>query len=234
MAFDRFGLPVTEYGDGGDSCATAGNLIALGKNLDMPIHLYVKGEEPVRHPDSFEWYGRPGRFSRDQLLGLLNGLVVQHPNFQDVKSRLFKMHKKKLFITAWNRIHNWVYDTREEHEKKSNPNVEWDKMPKTPDFTGPEVWALWIRAYRFWPFYPLLWLFDIETLIGGIHWRFFRKDRVTRNHLLVTMTSKKYMPTLISFLNYYMTPRKDLLLRWKGHCETTREINAFEGLEDLP
>jgi hypothetical protein len=69
-----------------------------------------------------------------------------------------------------------------------------------PDITGPEIWASWIRAFRFWPLYPLLVVFDIQTLIGAIQDRYFPSTTIQMNQVLMTDYSTRIMPTPISLL----------------------------------
>lgn len=199
----------------------------LVAGFQIPIQHYLMNEEPVRHPDQNKWYGRPGRFSRDQLVALLCGMAIDRRN-QWARLRLFRMHQKLGLVLAWNKIRNFQYETEEEHRVKSTPDVRWNMEPKMPDICGPEVWALWIRVWRVWILYPLLFLFDLETLAGTLHWRWFRKDNVARNHMLVAHVSRKVMPTPTSWLSYRLTPWKDLKERWKRHCDATGEIYYME------
>lgn len=225
MNTDKLGLPLTEGADGGDSCATAGNLLVTG--FQVPIQYYLMNGEPVRHPDKNKWYGRPGRFSRDQLVALLCGMAIDRRN-EWAREKLFSMHRKRWFVLAWNRIRNHVYEDYEEHRTKSTPDVAHRPEPKFPDITGPEVWALWIRVWRMWILWPLLLIFDLENLVGTLHWRWFRDDRVTRNHMLTTHVGREVMPTPWSYLSYRLTPWTDLRARWKAHCEATGEWYSMD------
>lgn len=229
MNTDKLGLPLTDGGDGGDSAAIAGNLLVTGHQV--PIQYYLMNEEPVRHPDQNKWYGRPGRFSRDQLVAMLCGMAIDQRN-EWARETLFKMHRKKWFVLAWNKIRNHVYETEEEHRVKSTPDVAWNPAPKFPDICGPEVWALWIRVMRAWWLYPLLFLFDLESLLGSIHWAAWRKDNVARNHLLVTHVSMEVFPSLWSWMSWHITDWKDLKARWKHHCEVCGEPYAMENVGD--
>ena len=227
--FDVTGLPVTKDGDGGDSCATAGNLLVTEEfPRMMPVGMYLYGTEPVRHPDRNKWYGRPGRFSRDQLVAMLCGLAMSHNPW--ARKELFKMHFKRGFVLAWNRIRNHVYEDPAEHLAKSTPDVLWNPRPKMPDICGPEVWALWIRVWRAWPLYPLLLVLDLESFLGALHWRYFRRDNVARNHLLSVYIGVQVMPTPISILSYYATDFVELKRRWKNHCAATGELYSMKGI----
>lgn len=223
---DKWGLPVTRDGDGGDSCATAGTLAALRAPSPriLRIAYLPKHAEPLRHPDSTQWYGRPKRFSRDQLISFICGLIIQENPW--LLKRLFKQHAKRGFLTAWNTMRNFVYETEEEHKLKSTPDVPWDPSWKFPDPTLFEVWGLWIRAMHAWYLYPLLFIFDLETLGGALTWRWIRTDRVCRNHLLVLHVTRYRYPTPVSWLARKVTPVDDLIQRWSEHCQDTGEYDS--------
>lgn len=219
---DRDGFPGTqgESGefDGGDTAAILGGMIALSKFGQLesytPLRLVqlqsrlFKHGAPIRHPDSLKWYGCNDRFSRDQLVATLCGLVVV-PN-QVFCALLFAAHKSRWFLTAWNTRKNGVMGAPK----------------KFPDITLFEVWGLWIRIMRPWWRHLVLWFFDIETLIGAIHWRLFRKDRVTRNHMLVMLTCMNHSPTPALWLAYRITDWPEMVLRWKDHCTAVREYDT--------
>lgn len=237
--FDLDGFPVTNSGDGGDSAAQWGNLMAINPTAGLAklATAYLGQETPLRHPDKNKWYGLEWRFSRDQLVAYLCGLIGMKraglAGLEVATLRLFKMHRRQWFLLAWNRYRNHVYPTLVEHMAKATPDVYWRPQPKFPDVTGPEVWALWLRLYLegrpFFLLRPLIWLalnvLDLETLIGSVHWR-FRKDRVTRNHLLTTIVSRASSPTVTSWLNFKISPTAELIERWSAHCEATGELNT--------
>lgn len=201
--------------DGGDSAAIIGTLIALnavGKfktELDELRSSLLHADGMVRHPDTSMWYGQVDRFSRDQLIPLLCSYIVDY-RWREVM-HILELHKKNWFLTAWN--------------KKGNGHM--DLPDKFPDITGPEVWALWIRMRVVTPrwFWDLLLpVFDLETLIGSIVWRFkSSKDRVTRNHMLVCLTGMRYRPTWVMRLAFRINDWDDLIGRWYGHCASVNE-----------
>lgn len=224
--FDSLGLPVTDKGDGGDSAAEAGTLLALDPHSDFSVWRYLPITGPVRHPDTDKWYGRPWRFSRDQLVALLCGLAMRRgPEYFNAREDLYYMHRRRKFLTAWNYKRNFVYDTLAEHLEKSSPDVRWDFFDKQPDITGPEVWALWFRAWRKGIAWPLLWLLDLETLVGAVVWR-FKSNGLGRNHLLVCFVSTSILPTPISWLARLITPTKRLIDEWGEHCRRTGAIDT--------
>lgn len=227
--FDEDGFPGTmgEDGtfDGGDTAAIIGTMACLepgvpaDKRLLMYPHMMVRqliyDEEkyprrsPVRHPDPTKWYGQEDRFSRDQLIPLLCYMLslVLYDKRLDV---LFEMHKRNWFLFAWNTRKNGSFDAPE----------------KPADITGPEIWALWIRIYKPIIGMLFLWVLDIETLVGSVIWRWFRKDRVTRNHMLVCITAYKSVPTITMRLAYHLNDWQDLIDRWDAHCQAVGEENT--------
>jgi hypothetical protein len=228
---DKYGLPVTASGDAGDSACICGTLMTVDDNYKTPnnLHMYVNDETPVRHPDTDKWYGRPWRFSRDQLIGLLCGLIARRNRDADVLlvgHSLFQKHLLRGFLFAWNRIRNFQYETVGEHLIKSTPDVKWNSKPKMSDITGPEVWGLWIRFWNWWPLYPLLLIFDLETLVGAILWRWKPKNDITRNHMLIMITQKNCMPTPASWLALKLTNKNDLCERWHRYCVAVGEIDT--------
>lgn len=235
---DAKGFPVTSAGDGGDSAAQWGNVMAINPNFAMSTLApkYFGNETPVRHPDKSKWYGLDWRFSRDQLVPFICGLIgMKRARLDDqgAGKKLFQMHSRRGFVLAWNKYRNHVYPDLAEHNAKATPDVLWRPEPKFPDFTGPEVWALWLRLFlesrRFFLCWPIAWLvlnvLDLETLIGSIHWR-YREDRVTRNHLLVSIVARASTPTLVSWVNFRVCNFEDLINRWDDHCEATGELNT--------
>lgn len=205
---DQDGLPGTigDDGkfDGGDTAAILGTL-RFFQNRTYPSLIWdYRTDVPLRHPDGSRWYGQPDRFSRDQMISILCGMLGSFSIFQH---KLYRAHKRRWFLTAWNIRKNGVMDTPK----------------KFPDITGPTVWALWLRLRgpRWAPL--VLWLLDLEMLLSALHWRYLRKDRVTRNHMLVSLASVKYSPTWVSRLVDRINRWPDLIERWRLHCEIVGE-----------
>lgn len=206
--------------DGGDTAAILGTLSTLSPNRlwDYKITHLVDLGYPIRHPDHTKWYGQPDRFSRDQLIPLICAAITPARRLVPFiwMERLYNKHKQQLFLLAWNR----------------RGNGAMDKPLKSPDFCGPEVWALWIRYKRPWWGRLVLWLLDLESLGSAIHWRFWRKDFVCRNHMLVSITCRKHMPTWVSRITYRINNWPDLIGRWRAHCIATREYDTSDLFEE--
>lgn len=226
--WDKWNLPVTKEFDGGDSAAEAGTLIALephtwGKEIN--IKHYLQSHGPVRHPDRDKWYGRPGRFSRDQLVAFMCGLCMLPHSF-DEKEDLYFMHKRNWFLRAWNRVRNFQYESIGEQVVKA-PGVRWNPYEKVPDFTGPRVWALWLRMWPRWWKWPVLCLLDLETLVSAVVWA-FRKDGLARNHLLSLYVGTSVLPTPIMWVARWITDVNTLAYMWGAHCRRTGSIDTSE------
>lgn len=211
---DKDGYPGTlqEDGtwDGGDTAAILGTLWFFNKGPSLPLPF--NGNAPARHPDKSKWYGQPDRFSRDQLIPILCDLAMN----SSVIPRLRTSHKSRYYLTAWNTRKNGVMDAPK----------------KFPDFTGPEVWALWLRVYKPWWARLVLPFLDLELLLSAIHWRFFRKDRVTRNHMLSLLACNKVLPNLVTKLAYNITNWDALVTRWDEHCKAVGEYPTAELFRD--
>lgn len=194
--------------DGGDTASILGTLWFFGEFMDVELPWHAQAQVPIRHPDSTKWYSQPDRFSRDQLKAVLAGMLP-HGRAPWQKA-LCDAHKKRHFLTAWNTKKNGAMDVPE----------------KRPDFTGPTIWALWIRLLKPWWGRAVLPLLDLELLFSAIHWRLFRKDRVTRMHLLTSLAAYKYSPTWISRLVARINNWEDLAQRWVNHCNATGEYQT--------
>jgi hypothetical protein len=194
--------------DGGDTAAIMGTVYALGKDFPSVLQYPFNNGAPIRHPDTTKWYGQPDRFSRDQLIPVLCDLVAN----DSVIPLLETSHRKKYFLTAWN----------------TKKNGAMDVPDKKPDITGPTVWALWLRYKRPWWARLVLGLCDLQAFVSALDWRFRRKGRVCRNHMLVSVIAYKYMPTWISQCTYRLNNWDDLISRWDAHCEAVREYNTAE------
>lgn len=215
---DKFGLPgcIQDNGelDMGDSCAIMANAVICQGADPLRMNDFWANGYPARHVDPSRWWGRPGRFSRDQMIAAMCAMVL-YQTLNEFAHALWNWHKKRWFLYTDNRIKN---------------GVELDKPHKLfADFTGPEVWALWIRVWNIKWAWPILCLLDGECLLSAIHWRFWRRDRVARNHLLVLKVCNEVMPTPTMRLARWITPVDELKAKWKAHCEAVREPYLFEG-----
>ena len=206
--------------DGGDAAAIVGTIMSLSEDYNemsryrITICYGVIGKTaPVRHPDKSKWYGQEDRFSRDQLIPMIcAGVRIGH---HIAIETIYNWHKAKWFLQAWNTKKNGAIDV---------PTKPWPGA----DITGPEIWALWLRYKRPWWAWLVVWLLDIETLVGSILWRFKdRKNQVTRNHMLVCITGLRVYPTITMRLAYWLNDWPDLWARWQRHCMEAQEYNTY-------
>ena len=223
LRMDRNGFPGTIDSngvyDGGDTAAILGTICALEPGILVSTYWLARIAElvsplgiPRRHPDESKWWGQSDRFSRDQLIPLICS-AVRFPG-PLVFEVLYRSHKRRYFLTAWN----------------SRKNGAMDAPEKAPDFTGPEIWALWVRYRRPWWMGLVLWFLDLELLGSAIAWK-FRKDRVSRNHMLSAITCRRYSPTITSRIAYAITNFPDLIARWRAHCDAVGEFQTADFFE---
>jgi hypothetical protein len=174
------------------------NKTFLDKIMDPTTKLYR------RHPDPNKWYSNVETYSRDQFIPVLCLLIADQTQTEH-RRNLFLKHLMHAFLFAWNVRENNVYPTPAETLAKggdASNSYAW----KVPDPCGPQIWSLWIRAFRFWLFYPLLIFFDLETLIGNMV-RYFQgsnADIDNQNDILASHASVHFMPTPTSLLAFWI------------------------------
>jgi hypothetical protein len=201
--------------DGGDTAAIIGTIDTLAPSGKYAAPWDYTNGVPLRHPDVTKWYGQPDRFSRDQLIPMICSSMTNSLRGY----RFYGAHKKRFLLTAWN--------------IKGNGSVD---MPnKFPDLCGPEIWGLWVRFHKPWWARLVLGILDLQTLVGAIQWRWFTpiSNRVTRNHMLVCITQRRNLPTLVSELAYHINNYPDLIERWRGHCEAVGEYPTADLFQSL-
>lgn len=225
---DKWGMIVNlPQKDGGDSCQRMGLLALYAKLTQTPnqfenfrefFRLIILKLMPSsrrilfrRHPDPSKWYSRVNTFSRDQATTWVMALAVT-----GYTRTLFSFMVKHFlrFGFMWNTRRNWQYPTLEEHEaaKKRGDigaGVAWDYSWKLPDWCGPEFFGLYIRGFRFYPFYPLLLLADLETFINGIIKFIKKEDNDIINHTAVVLFGNYSMPTPLIWLAGKLLKKSD-------------------------
>jgi len=143
--------------------------------------------------------------SRDQLTPMI--IAAGYWDKEELR-KIAKGHLKRGFL--------FTNNTRRNGANKINHgklvageirNYDW----KIPDPTGPSIWSNFIRAYNFWPLYPLLLLFDIELFVNSILWRYFRKDNIAMNYTLTLLQANDRMPTPWGWLSRKIMPVKKLI-----------------------
>lgn len=131
----------------------------------------------------------------------------------------------------------------------TRPNFVELKPKKIPDLTMFEFWALYIRSNKITGIllYPLLVVFDIETLIGAIIRRLqplktVRKDRTiinddVINHISICIYGSMRYPTPVMYLANRINSYDDLMEKLKFYCGAAdenkwRKIPFFVDLYD--
>lgn len=214
--------------DGGDSCHRVGmyftllGLMGPTQNGKYPFSTHdhfckmfskhhVAPGIFVRHPnadwDASDW----DRMSRDQL----HPMIMAAGLWKKAQLKaITKGHLKRGFVFTNNTRRNGA--NKRNHgimEAGEVRNYNW----KIPDPTGPEIWAIFIRAWGAWFLWPLLLIFDLESLFGSIKWRLWPTHNIAMNHCLVTLYSAKRLPTPVSWLSRKIMPVERLILLIEDH-----------------
>ncbi len=230
---DENGLVVQRGGDGGDSLNRTSVVRFLAQILgDMDLMDKVGAVARLsnaygkyrRSNHEGKWYSEYDRTSRDQLTPVLIYLGYISAGPYPAFNMLFFDHLKRGLLFTYNTRRNFQYPTLEEHLAKSTPDVKWNYGWKIPDVTGPEFWALYIRGFRAWYLYPLLYFFDLETLIASVITRFQKQKDDVINHAVVLEYAKVRMDTFVMKLARMITPRPLLQSR----------LDAFFGMDQEP
>lgn len=219
---DEWGMVVKDHRGGGDSAHRVG-FIKLGleflrsEGLEVPEEFkrftklsYLESLSVLecpnspgnfrRHPANPPWASECNRFSRDQATSLLMSMGYE-PKAYPSLCKFFKAHLRRGLLFMTNTRRNGA--TRENHgtefKKDGNGkpvfrNYNW----KLPDLTGPEFWALYIRAFRIKWMYPLLYILDLETLISVYSRIKNAEDNDDLNLICILVNAHMTMPTVVS------------------------------------
>jgi hypothetical protein len=174
----------------------------------------------VRHPNDFAtdnsfgcYYKNPwdGVISRDQLTGLLAGLIAEKNVW---RSFLLIIHH-----AAW--LFLFSYNTRPNGKNPKESKWKW------PDPTGPAMWAMEIRALRWWgaPLYPLLCVFDLYNFFAVFYYN-KTEDKDPINFCIQIIIGREFFPTPFSFLTFKLLFKEKMILElsnywcgWRDNCE---------------
>lgn len=203
---DANGLVVQKNGDGGDSLNRTAVRIFLSRLTEHKLLLLASLDyyKYRRNTHLNKWYADWDRTSRDQLIPLVIVMGLLNPASLTL---IFIDHLKRGLLFAYNTRRNFQYSRLELQHRYSTPDVDWDYSWKVPDLTGPEFWALYIRGFNAWYLYPLLCLFDLETLVGSfLTRRQTSKDDVI-NHAVVLEYGRIRLDTPVMWLARLVTPR---------------------------
>jgi hypothetical protein len=207
---DKWGLLDKHFHrDGGDSAHREGmfwTLAYFNKNTYERKETFQEVMERIHpHPgiilrhsnieyDASDW----DRTSRDQFKPIIIACGLWD------KGELKKLtlgHLKRGFLFMNNVRQNGA--TKRNHGEKGY-SYAW----RFPDVTFIDVWALFIRAWRSWPLYPLLLVFDLYLIVTAIKWRYFPQHNIAMNSALSILQAKKILPTPLSWIALKICPPK--------------------------
>lgn len=235
-------------GDGGDSCQRMGfyhaGLVMRAKKEPMIIHKYPYSRKEhyeyaliqlqhsskkgiyCRHPDPEKWYSDFDRLSRDQATPMVIAMGLY-----GMKKRLFWFLLKHILRLGFftNTKRNGIYKNEDEHTRKAPGWLKWDYSWKLPDIAGPEFWGFYIRGFRLFPLYPLLFVCDLGTLIGSLIRR-FNDDVDVLNHVCASVYAQHIMPTPISWLVSKVNSADELSWKMKTYFRRSKGPSGFATL----
>lgn len=233
MVTDEQGIIGQVQGDasieGGDSVNWQGHWLYLERRpwpfraiFEVGFGAYVRHPLKERTSNGFgSYYANPwdGVISRDQLTGILAGLISQADRLGAL--RLIIHHAAWLWLFAYNTRENGL----------AVPEAKW----KWPDFTGPNIWALELRALGnvSWLFWPLLIVFDLHILFDAIAHRAMRsKDPIS--FAIKLIIGERTVPTPLSVMAYNITDKKKLKNEidqywcgWRKNCDMSTLYRGF-------
>lgn len=125
-----------------------------------------------RFPDPAYWGSHSDRYSRDQAIP--NVIAMGLYNQPALKSFMWNHLKRALLFTTNTRENGTLPAT--------NTLSAWQKVQyffgwrpsypvnafSIPDLTALSFWSLYIRAFRAWPLYPLMLLFDLDLVVNSL------------------------------------------------------------------
>src|SRR5690606_36918964 len=128
------------------------------QHSDILYKLWINQGNYCRHPDPSKWYSKSDVMSRDQATP--NVIAMGLTNNRKLLLDFFKGHLKRGLLFMTNTRHNEPSNTK----------------AKLPDVTGPEFWGYYIRGFKLWFLWPILLIFDLETLITSLTKLFKKND----------------------------------------------------------
>ena len=187
--------------EGGDTLANEATFWLFSDITVMPPRLAFCEVDPgvwVRHPHESGWTSDPEYTSGDQVRSMLTACIVKG---ETIAPRRFCLaHSKRGFLFMGNvrrngstpKNHGEVYEY--ENGQPVRRNYNW----KPGDFTGPEFWALLIRATRNEKKKWLLNYLDYATYKTAQYYQKKPPGDDIRNRLQVTIASTEVWPTKYS------------------------------------
>lgn len=206
---DAYGVIANNNNDEGDSsqregsfalCISALNKLglvsdsdfaALSARYDSVLTKIKCGKGGLhRGPNENAWTGQNDVMSRDQWVP--NAIACGMTKSNNL-NYLFLGHliRALLFTTNTCADEYWT----------GQPGGQW----KVPDITVLSSWSIYIRSYNFWLFYPLMLIFDLETLVNSliIVWQSYYNPTETdvSNQINKLIQAHFCLPTPITWLS---------------------------------
>lgn len=213
----RFTYKGSTYIEGGDSASWTGLYTYLTGDRDtgfptLEVAPGAYARHPVPHPISnrFGYYYAgtwDGVISRDQLTGIILG----HMKLENRAKTwdMIKHHARRGFLFSYNSRKNGLLPEE----------APW----KLPDFTGPDIWALYLRSFGAWSWiaFPVLCVLDLQMLINAVNIRYVKKEKEhVLNFLGKFFASREYVPTPVSWVTKLLVSKTQmhsaLKLYWDG------------------
>jgi hypothetical protein len=163
-----------------------------------------------------------GVMSRDQSQSLIIAAGIKRDYSRVL--RMMTTHALRLFLVT-------------QKSKRFLSEKEGDSVWRKPDFTGPEFFALYLRAIPILGYilYPLVLLGDIETLIGSISRRTWNKENDdVANHTSICIFGMLRVPTPIMWLANKINSYEDMKAKHISYWSGWRQQPFFVTLFDEP
>lgn len=211
--FDKYRLLVGSKEDPGDSIQRTymyrlGMLWFARESILTGFHMMLRCSKGnyKRHAAN-GWWSDCDRMSRDQMTSVVIWLAETKHN---VLFKEFYVELLKRFGFFTNTRRNGA--TKENHGKRKWPNhptnfSKYDYSKKIADFVTLKFLAIWIRGANAWYLRPLLYLLDLEALIGTIRHNKTKESDVL-NHLICSHYFIRKYPTIISKFSYRLINRE--------------------------
>lgn len=157
-----------------------------------------------RHPDKLYWYSERNRMSRDQSIPVL--VLIATLELKEKLKDYFKSHLKRMLLFTTNTKRNGAtllnHGEFKKYDKKGN-RVLRDYTSKLPDFTGPSIWSIYIRAFECKYLFWLLPILDLELLLNAVLKNTLnKKDNDVINHIILSIYAAEHNPSfVITYMN---------------------------------
>lgn len=186
------------------------------KDFERMPGYYVRHPNPEQSKYGFASYcaGHMESYeSRDQMTGKM-GLFAKAQAYGPLW-RSLKAHLK------FPRCLFWSNNT---YEHNTDPKLGRNRWP---DFTGPDIWAMYIRGFRAWPFYLFLVLFDFQPFMNALILKFQDRNDVISHVMKVDVANLIY-PTPFGWLATKVFKKEEMLRRIYKYWHKRGQLGMYE------